>query len=142
MAGKKGMKRSVDVKSLRQNIWRSMQIFKTFTILDLIITVPGLRYDNAQKFVRRLVTYGYLSKKANFSGGRAGEYQVYRLIKDVGPTMPSLALGRYQKKGKDTKKEKGKDKIQVKVSSMDCIRLLMGDWDPSMFDRIYKQSLP
>ncbi|GEM_PF-5035829 len=110
MAGKRGMKMPADVKSLRQNIWRSIRIMRTFTIPGLMTTVDGLKYDNAQKFVRRLEQHGYVSKIGGYKGGTVGDYQKYIICNDIGPTVPVLGIGRSDKflkqSGKETKKER------------------------------------
>lgn len=107
MAGKRGMEMPADTKTLRQNIWRSIRILKRFTIPDLLRTVPDLKYDNAQKFIRRLLDHGYVAKTGNYTGGKAGEYQKYVLRKDNGPVLPMLGIGRSEK---FLKKEKEKEK--------------------------------
>lgn len=123
MAGKKGMKMPAKVNTLRQNIWRSIRIMKTFSIPGLMVTVPGLKYDNAQKFVRRLETHGYVSKVGGYRGGRPGDSQMYVLCKNTGPTVPVLGVGRSEKflknPGKETKKETEKEKKEEATDDHD-----------------------
>lgn len=109
MAGKRGMKMPSKSKTLRQNMWRSIRILKTFSIPGLMITVPGLKYDNAQKFVRRLEIRGYVSKMGGYKGGRPGDCQMYVLCKNTGPTAPVLGIGRSEKFLKDPGKEREKE---------------------------------
>jgi len=105
MAGKRGMKMPGRKNALRQNIWRSIRIMRTFSIPGLITTVPGLKYDNAQKYVRQLERGGYVSKVGGYKGGRPGDFQMYILCRDNGPMPPSLGIGRSEKFLKQTEKE-------------------------------------
>jgi len=126
MAGKRGMKMPADVSSLRQNIWRSIRIMRTFTIPTLMTTVPGLKYENCQKFVRNLVKHRYVSKIGGYKGGRAGDFQMYVICKDTGPIVPVLGIGRTEKflvtgkeRKKETKKESEKEKEREEESGHD-----------------------
>ncbi|MBW4056963.1 MAG: hypothetical protein HIU83_16530 [Proteobacteria bacterium] len=68
-----------------------------FTIAGLMRTIPEntpVKYENVQKFVRRLVKFEYVAKDGGYSGGRAGDKQQYRLTNNIGPIMPVLGIGR------------------------------------------------
>lgn len=114
MAGRRGMKMPPKVNTLRQNMWRSIRIMRNFSIPGLITTVPGLKYDNAQKFVRRLEKHRYVSKVGGYKGGRPGDCQMYVLCRDIGPVAPVLGIGRSERflkpSGKETEKETNKEK--------------------------------
>jgi hypothetical protein len=97
MAGKRKMKMPADTSSVRQMLWRSMRIMTKFTIAGLMRTIPEettVKYANVQKFVRRLVQHGYVAKDGGYKGGNAGTAQGYRLVNNIGPTMPVLNIGR------------------------------------------------
>lgn len=79
---------------------------RRFTMPDLLRTVPDLKYDNAQKFIRRLLDHGYVAKTGNYTGGRAGNYQQYVLRNDIGPILPVLGIGRSEKFLKKKKRKK------------------------------------
>jgi hypothetical protein len=87
-----------------------MRIYERFTVVQLVETVmdrhPSVTYDNAQKFVRRLVEYGHVVKIGNYRGGRPGRFQEYRFVsREI--AMPVLGIGRTEK---FLKKEKEKEK--------------------------------
>lgn len=91
------MNMPADTKSVRQMLWRSMRIHLVFTIPDLMRTIPEgttVKYENVQKFITRLVKAEYVVKHGRYAGGRRGSAQAYRLINNIGPTMPVLAIGR------------------------------------------------
>lgn len=71
----------------RRKIWQSMRIMRRFTIPDLCRTA-GTRRSNTRKFLLRLVVHGYAAPFGTFTGGRAGEYQSWRIVKDTGPDYP------------------------------------------------------
>lgn len=123
MAGKRGMKMPPKINTLRQNIWRSIRIMRTFSISGLMTTVPGLKYDNAQKFVRRLVTHGYVSKLGGYKGGRPGDCQMYVLCRDSGPEAPVLGIGRSEKflkqQGKEREEETDKERKEEAADDHD-----------------------
>jgi len=82
---------------------------KPFTIPGLCCTVEGASVANVQSYVSRLYNNGYLSKVGQVKRGRCGEYQKYRLDKDIGPTMPVLSTGRHEKKEKEKETEKERE---------------------------------
>jgi hypothetical protein len=88
MAGKKGVQHKPDTNSTRQKMWRSMRIFKRFDIPSIMRTVPDSTYCNTRKFFKQLETQGIVAKVGQYTSGRAGEYQGYVLLKDIGPDMP------------------------------------------------------
>lgn len=98
-------------KCVRQQLWSSIRILspKPFTIPGLLRTVEGVTYANVQSYISRLYQHKILDKVGEVRRGHSGEYQKYRLVKDTGPTMPVLRVGRFKKKErereKDTKKE-------------------------------------
>lgn len=95
MAGKKGMiHQSPDTTCLRQKMWQSMRILKRFNLPDILRTVPGATMTNARKFFTRLETCGYIGRIGSYVSGRPGEYKAYALLKDTGPVMPALGLGK------------------------------------------------
>lgn len=85
MPGIKGM---VDGKPrpgrVRHKIWRSMRVMRRFTIPDLCRT-SGASETNVRKFVRNLLTHGYIAKTGTYHRGHAGQYQGYRIAIDTGP---------------------------------------------------------
>ncbi len=90
MAGKRGMNRSAKTDSLRQNLWRSMRILKTFTISGLVVTTPGVTYKNVAKYLLWLHRHGIVSKIGGYKSGRAGDQQQYVLVKNSGPVYPTI----------------------------------------------------
>ncbi len=91
-------------RCMRQRIWQAMRILKQFAIPDLCRTVEGATEANVQSFVSRLHKEGYVVKIGRHRRGHAGEYQGYRLVKDIGATMPVFLKGRH-KKETDTEEE-------------------------------------
>jgi hypothetical protein len=81
-------------------MWQSMRIMKRFSMPDILRTVPGATKTNAVKFIGRLLAAGYIGRIGSYVSGRAGEFKSYALLKDTGPVMPSLGLG----KGNDNPK--------------------------------------
>lgn len=73
--------------TLRRKAWQSMRIFRRFTVPDVCST-SGVKRDNLRKFLRNLERHGYVARFGNFKGGRPGEYQPWRLLKDTGPDYP------------------------------------------------------
>lgn len=90
MAGKKGMHHKRPEQSLRRNIWRSIRIMRAFTIPGLMRTVPGASEHNIRSFLIRLNRHGVIAKNTAIRGGRPGEFQQFRLVKDVGPEYPTV----------------------------------------------------
>ncbi|PLX92151.1 MAG: hypothetical protein C0621_10385 [Desulfuromonas sp.] len=76
--------------AVRRKMWQSMRIIRRFTIPDIVRTAPGTTYGNARKFIANLVRHGYVVKNRGYSGGRLGEFQVFTLVKDVGPEYPTI----------------------------------------------------
>lgn len=106
---KKHKKRNFQArKCLRQQLWQSMRILRRFSVAELCPTTePECTIANAQSYVSRLFNAGFLRKDGQVKRGFAGQVQKYVLVKDIGPTMPVLNLGRYQKnKEKETNKDK------------------------------------
>lgn len=99
-------------KCMRQKIWTSMRVLspKPFTVPGLCRTVEGVTESNVQSYVSRLFRAGYLSKVKRNRRGYCGEYQQYRLVKDTGPIMPVLSLGRFEKKEKEKEIETEKER--------------------------------
>jgi hypothetical protein len=89
MSGKKGMKRPSFSHVIRRQIWRSIRIMRRFSQPDILRTVPDATTANVKKYFGQLVRHGYIAKDENFTGGRAGEYQSYRLIAEAGPEHPT-----------------------------------------------------
>lgn len=103
-------------KAIRNQIWQSLRILRRFTLPDVCRTIPeGAKYANVRKFVSNLHRHGYVAKAAGYTSGRAGSYQVYTLVKDVGPNYPTtcarcggnlnLQHCEFEEKEKETKKE-------------------------------------
>lgn len=82
---------------MRQRIWSAMRILTRFTIPDLCRVVEGSTVANVQSYVSRLYREGYVGKFGMVRRGFTGEFQGYRLIKNIGPTMPVFLKGRHQK---------------------------------------------
>lgn len=93
MPGVKGMTHSKHrVGTLRARAWNSMRILRRFTLPDLcrtsaIDTTDG-DYENLKKWVRRLETHGVVAKEGPARFRTAGDYQLYRLVRDSGPFHP------------------------------------------------------
>ena len=97
MPGKKGMKRRANTASVRQMLWRSMRILQRFTITGLMRTIPDghtVTYTNVLNYICRLIEGNYVAKEGIYKGGRAGSVQSYRLINNIGPTMPVFAIAK------------------------------------------------
>ncbi|MDW7643412.1 MAG: hypothetical protein SCI25_00045 [Desulfuromonadales bacterium] len=122
MSGIKGMHhKTTRTNTLRRKVWQSMRIMRRFSIPDLCRTVPGAAYGNVRKFVSGLEKHGVIAKHGRYIGGRAGEYQIYRLVKDDGPEYPtvcpvcgqSMSVTRcdpsFLKKDQERKKETNKE---------------------------------
>lgn len=91
------MRRYTARPCIRQRIWRAMRIFhKGFTVAQLQAAVEGATYGNVQSFVSRLCRAGYLRRIGTVRRGYPGEGQGYILVRDTGPTMPVLGLGRHR----------------------------------------------
>lgn len=89
MAGVNGMTaRRPRANAMRRKVWQSMRILRRFTIPDLCRT-SGASLTNTRKFIRRLAAHGYVAKQGRFIGGRPGEYQAWRLVRDIGPDYPT-----------------------------------------------------
>lgn len=101
--------------TLRARAWQSMRILRRFTVADLCRTsaVDALEtdYDNLKKWVRMLCIHGVVIKEGRPRFRTAGDYQIYRLRHDSGPTHPlvcercgkSISSKKCEKK--ETKKE-------------------------------------
>ena len=88
MPGIQGMTtRRPRMNAVRRRVWQSMRILRRFTLPDLCRTASA-SMSNVRKFVRRLESHGYVAKHGRFVGGRAGEYQAWRLVHDIGPDYP------------------------------------------------------
>jgi hypothetical protein len=90
MSGKKGMHRSTPKTSLRKDVWRSMRIMRAFTMPDLMRTVPLASEHNISRFLLLLNRHGIIAKNNGYISGRSGQYQQFRLVKDTGPTYPTV----------------------------------------------------
>jgi len=90
-------------KCIRQKLWTSIRILspKPFTIPALCCTVEEATVANVQSYVSRLFNAGILAKFGQVKRGHCGDYQQYKLVKDLGPTMPVLNIGRHKKKEKE-----------------------------------------
>lgn len=87
MAGKKGMKRPSIEGAARRKVWRSMRIFRRFTVPDLCRT-SGANINNVLRFLHGLQKHGYVAPFGTYVGGRAGSYKSWRLVRDTGPEHP------------------------------------------------------
>lgn len=88
MAGIKGMiAKKQRENTTRRRIWQSMRIFRRFTLPDLCRTADA-NSSNTRKFLRRLVVHGYVQPIGGRVRGRAGSYQGWRLVHDIGPNYP------------------------------------------------------
>lgn len=90
MAGQKGMRRSTPKTALRKDIWRSIRIMRTFTLPDIMRTVPTATEDNIRGFLIQLNRHGVITKNSGYVSGRTGQYQQFRLVKDSGPIYPTI----------------------------------------------------
>jgi len=90
MAGIKGMAASRPRQgTVRCKVWQSMRSLGRFTIPDLCRTTGGT-VNNVRKFVRSLVRHGYVAAQGDRVSGRAGEYQGWRLVKNIGRDYPTV----------------------------------------------------
>ena len=91
MPGVKGMHHSTGrVNATRRKIWQSMRILRRFSLPDVCRTVPAVNISNVRKFAGNLERHGYIEKTGNYTGGRPGEFQLYRLVQDIGPNYPTI----------------------------------------------------
>lgn len=92
MPGVKGMHHKTGrIKAVRRQVWQSIRILRRFTLPDIMRTIPGgVEYANVRKFVASLERHGYVRKTGRYTGGRAGEYQLYSLVVDAGPEYPTV----------------------------------------------------
>lgn len=131
MSGKKGMKRASKSDVIRRQIWRSIRILRRFTQPDLVRTVPGATMNNVGKYVHMLTRHGYLSKNGAVPTGRLGQFQVFHLVRDIGPTHPNRCSvcdqpltvkdcvgpeDKEREKEKETKKETDKERAPGEVT--------------------------
>ncbi|MFH1984150.1 MAG: hypothetical protein ABIL58_20105 [Pseudomonadota bacterium] len=90
MAGVRGMhSKKPRPGTGRCKMWQTMRIMRRFAVPDLCRT-SGASPSNAAKFIARLAGHGYLAANGNYAGGRPGEYQAWRLVRDVGPDYPTV----------------------------------------------------
>lgn len=89
MAGVKGMPRRQKRGTARCKMWQTMRIMRRFALPDLCRTT-GATVSNARKFVLRLREHGYVRPDGSYTGGQAGVYQAWRLVRDIGPDYPTL----------------------------------------------------
>lgn len=76
-------------RNKRHQIWQSLRILRRFTLPDVCRTIPGgISYATVSAFITSLTRHGYLNKVPGYSPGRAGNYQIYILVRDVGPAHP------------------------------------------------------
>lgn len=76
----------------KQRLWQSMRILRNFTYPDLVATAE-VSLSSAHAFCNLLIKFGYVRQiRANPTNlslqDRAGQYAVYRLVKDTGPIAP------------------------------------------------------
>ena len=64
-----------------------MRILRGFTAPQ-ICTASGARMDNAWTYMRRLAVHGFIRPEGGAVLGRPGEFQKYRLVRDIGPDHP------------------------------------------------------
>lgn len=105
MPGKKGMHRSTPVTALRNNIWRSIRIMRSFTLPDMMRTVPGATEHNIRSFLIQLNRHGIIAKNGGYTSGRPGEYQQFRLVNDFGPKYPTICPACKKSLSKQCEKE-------------------------------------
>jgi hypothetical protein len=88
MAGIKGMLPAKPKKNaMRRKVWQSMRIMRHFTGPDLC-RASGAGLSNVCHFIRALARHGYIAKDRGYVSGRAGVYQPWRLVRDIGPDYP------------------------------------------------------
>jgi hypothetical protein len=122
MAGTKGMQhRNHRANTLRARAWQSMRILRQFTVADLrrtsALETTESDYQNLKKWLRRLAVHGVIAPEGPPVFRRAGEYQTYRLARDIGPKHPlvcercggPISAPRCEQKEKETKKERERE---------------------------------
>jgi len=75
---------------VRDRVWQSMRIMRTFTMPDLAATADA-SYDNVKKYVRGLEIAGIV-RMVRRPTGRMGGHAVYHLVRDIGPHAPRLRI--------------------------------------------------
>lgn len=71
----------------RGNAWRSMRILRRFTSAQIETAAP-IAHDNAARFIKQLLTTGYLRLDQKRIPGRPASYNVYVLARNSGPLCP------------------------------------------------------
>lgn len=92
MAGKKGMlHRKAKPDTLREKAWRSIRILRSFSIDTVLVSSvmepTDSDYENLTKWFRHLLKHGVIRKVGAAVFRRAGEHQVYALVRDT-PARP------------------------------------------------------
>ena len=75
--------------TMRARTWKSMRILRRFNVAELCRTT-GARRNNVRKFLQRLAVHGYVQPFGTYVSGRTGEFQSFRLMRDIGPQHPSI----------------------------------------------------
>lgn len=91
-----------------------MRIMRRFTIPDILRTAPGTTYKFVHQQLADLARHGIVARNTGYSGGRVGEFQVWRLVRELGPEYPlvcdlcgeAVSFKACNPKPKKTKREK------------------------------------
>ena len=73
----------------RTRLWHSMRILRQFTLPDLETTAE-VSHDNARNYVRALTRVGICRVARARRSGFKGAYQVWMLVRDLGPHAPTI----------------------------------------------------
>lgn len=96
MSGRKGQIHTKNrANTLRERAWKSMRIMTQFTIADLIRTsaveiTQTNDYENLKKWLKQLAVHGFIRKTGKGVFRRAGEYQGYQIVRNIGPKHPLM----------------------------------------------------
>jgi len=71
----------------RYRAWQSMRILRRFTIPEIVATAEIGR-SNADKYIRFLVSFGYIRIATHKRDGARGGHAVYMLVRNTGPSQP------------------------------------------------------
>jgi len=98
-----------------QQAWQAMRILRRFTVQQLVVTSPALRYSLASRYALRLRRCGYLVLAAKRHLGQPGVHDVLQLVRNSGPLAP---IARHLP-------------IEVTVPGSDEIKTLVAVFDPN-----------
>jgi len=88
MAGVNGTLKTRQHHPGTQQAWQAMRILRRFTVEQLVVTSPALRYKAACRYAYRLRQCGYLVLATKRPLGQPGMRDVLQLVRNSGPLAP------------------------------------------------------